>query len=135
MHQKHSGPKAPLMCPHQICKRSSGKGFTRRENLLEHLRRVHAPGPAGSHQHQTSADPHDDDAEPESPPAMSRKRKRSLGDDESLPASYAPAVDSDDGVGDLHEQVKRLKGQIDEKDRRLRDLEASVATLTRQMLR
>lgn len=29
------------MCPHQDCKRSTGNGFSRRENLREHLRRVH----------------------------------------------------------------------------------------------
>ncbi|KXT03974.1 hypothetical protein AC578_9323 [Pseudocercospora eumusae] len=41
VHGKHGGPKAQLMCPHPTCKRHSGKGFTRKENLNEHLRRVH----------------------------------------------------------------------------------------------
>lgn len=41
VHKQHGGPKAPRMCPHRDCKRSSGTGFSRKENLNEHLRRVH----------------------------------------------------------------------------------------------
>lgn len=41
VHGKHGGPKKKLLCPHVNCKRSSGKGFSRQENLSEHLRRVH----------------------------------------------------------------------------------------------
>ncbi|KAI9847331.1 MAG: hypothetical protein M1838_000940 [Thelocarpon superellum] len=41
VHSKHGGLRVRHMCPHQNCKRSSGAGFTRRENLDEHLRRVH----------------------------------------------------------------------------------------------
>lgn len=56
VHRKHGGPKKPLMCPHLSCKRSGGPGFTRQENLNEHLRRVHQkveldeqpPGPTSS---------------------------------------------------------------------------------------
>lgn len=41
VHGKHGGPKNPLHCPHESCKRATGKGFSRLENLNEHLRRVH----------------------------------------------------------------------------------------------
>lgn len=41
VHRKHGGPKNALFCPHPTCKRSGGKGFSRLENLQEHLRRVH----------------------------------------------------------------------------------------------
>ncbi len=41
VHGKHGGPRNPLHCPHQTCKRHTGKGFSRQENLNEHLRRVH----------------------------------------------------------------------------------------------
>lgn len=41
VHGKHGGPKNPLNCPHATCKRHSGKGFSRQENLNEHMRRVH----------------------------------------------------------------------------------------------
>lgn len=135
VHKKHGGPKAPLMCPHKICKRSTGKGFTRRENLVEHLRRVHAPHHASTHEHRTGAGQHDNDAEPDSPPAISRKRKRSLDESETQPDPYAPSTISDEGDSDLREEVKRLKRQLDERDQRLRDLEAFAATLKQQMHR
>jgi len=41
VHGKHGGPKEQLRCTVTDCKRHTGKGFTRRENLNEHLRRVH----------------------------------------------------------------------------------------------
>ncbi|CAJ2500377.1 Uu.00g032300.m01.CDS01 [Anthostomella pinea] len=44
-HAADDGPKNPLNCLHVSCKRHSGKGFTRLENLDEHLRRVHPSSP------------------------------------------------------------------------------------------
>jgi hypothetical protein len=44
VHKKHGGPRKPYFCPHANCKRSAGSGFTRRENLKEHMRRVHNDG-------------------------------------------------------------------------------------------
>lgn len=41
VHGKHGGPRNALNCPHASCKRNKGKGFSRLENLQEHLRRVH----------------------------------------------------------------------------------------------
>lgn len=34
--------KDPFFCPHSSCNRSAGQGFSRRENLEEHLRRRHS---------------------------------------------------------------------------------------------
>lgn len=43
VHKKGVGPaRRPLFCPHTNCIRSTGEGFTRRENLEEHLRRRHS---------------------------------------------------------------------------------------------
>ncbi|KAI5369225.1 putative Zinc finger C2H2-type [Septoria linicola] len=69
VHGKHGGPKAQLMCPFADCKRHSGKGFTRKENLNEHLRRVHQGKEAVSQQdprleqNGTEVAPGADDAE------------------------------------------------------------------------
>lgn len=41
VHSLHGGPKAQMRCTVSTCKRHSGKGFTRKENFIEHLRRVH----------------------------------------------------------------------------------------------
>ncbi|ENH98640.1 hypothetical protein COCC4DRAFT_85878, partial [Bipolaris maydis ATCC 48331] len=40
VHKMHGGTKKSLFCPFADCKRS-GAGFTRKENLTEHIRRVH----------------------------------------------------------------------------------------------
>jgi len=41
VHKMHQSTKQPLFCPFPNCKRSSGTGFTRKENLEEHKRRRH----------------------------------------------------------------------------------------------
>lgn len=43
VHKKFGGPKQMLTCPYPYCKRNTGPGFTRKENLQEHIRRVHKP--------------------------------------------------------------------------------------------
>lgn len=45
----YGGPKKVMNCPYAKCKRHSGKGFSRAENLREHLRRMH-PRNAARHQ-------------------------------------------------------------------------------------
>ncbi|KAI1372936.1 hypothetical protein F4677DRAFT_431292 [Hypoxylon crocopeplum] len=65
VHNKHGGPKNPLTCPHQNCKRHEGKGFTRPENLNEHLRRVHTPNDAHEHRSSSLAAVQEPDDEPE----------------------------------------------------------------------
>lgn len=47
VHGEYGGPKNPLNCPHVNCKRHTGKGFSRLENLNEHLRRVHTSTAGG----------------------------------------------------------------------------------------
>ncbi|KAK5053122.1 hypothetical protein LTR84_002096 [Exophiala bonariae] len=41
VHKMHLSTKMPLFCPFENCNRSSGTGFTRKENLEEHKRRRH----------------------------------------------------------------------------------------------
>lgn len=92
MHGKHGGPKKTLNCPYQNCKRYNGKGFSRQENLNEHLRRVHTD----------ATSPPDDVHPPSSDNDSERgghKRKRSLAD-------VADRIDVD---FDLLEEVKRLR--------------------------
>lgn len=54
VHGKHGGPKKALNCPHASCKRNKGKGFSRLENLQEHLRRVHRDASEGAPTHPPS---------------------------------------------------------------------------------
>ncbi|KAK4163073.1 cell wall transcription factor ACE2 [Cladorrhinum sp. PSN259] len=47
VHGKHSGPKNSFYCPHPNCKRHSGRGFSRQDNLNKHMKRVHIQSPGG----------------------------------------------------------------------------------------
>lgn len=95
VHKKGVGPaRRPLYCPHANCIRSTGEGFTRRENLEEHLRRRHSytghysPPPESQHSNN--------DESPEQP----RKRRKTVDpdspDDEQVNqrSQYPPLSDS-----------------------------------------
>ena len=134
VHGKHGGPKAQLMCPHEDCKRHAGKGFTRKENLNEHIRRVHSSNPPtqsqsiplkregadvipGAEDVETPASrisevDHDDRTSP------THKRRRY-----NLDASERSASED---VEDLKDQVRRLTSENAEKDSRIMDLDARL---------
>ena len=136
VHGKHGGPKAALMCPVADCKRHSGKGFTRKENLNEHLRRVHPDRDPNSQPSQpmllkrdatdVAMGTEDGDTpasmneiqEPVShqnhyltstSPAIGNKRKRSLA------AGFEVDFSQDN-----EPELKRLRQQVEEQAERLR---------------
>ncbi|CAG8953324.1 hypothetical protein HYFRA_00003533 [Hymenoscyphus fraxineus] len=77
VHNLHGGPRKQLNCPHPNCKRHSGKGFSRQENLNEHLRRVHTPGNT-----ENGGDETEDDGSERA--GMKRKRNSRMGDDSDI---------------------------------------------------
>ncbi|KAF4637592.1 hypothetical protein G7Y89_g487 [Cudoniella acicularis] len=83
VHNLHGGPRKQLNCPHPNCKRHSGKGFSRQENLNEHLRRVHTD--SGSL--ENGGDETEDDGSERA--GMKRKRGPGRGDDADLRAEMA----------------------------------------------
>lgn len=143
VHGKHGGPKEQLRCTVTDCKRHTGKGFTRKENLNEHLRRVHnITAPDASQQQQTShlrqiaadaapgADLMETPASRYSEPgeieelnaatpaypelANANKRRR-------LETGASPRSGSDD----LELELQRLKQENLDKDERIRRMEAN----------
>ncbi|KAK4154601.1 hypothetical protein C8A00DRAFT_42671 [Chaetomidium leptoderma] len=95
VHGKHGGPKNSFYCPHPNCKRHAGKGFSRQENLNEHLRRVHTQNglPLNGAEGET-----DDGASDTAAAAAGQKRKRDdLGDD-----------------SDMREEIKRVRQENEE---------------------
>jgi len=114
VHRQHGGPKASCMCPHKDCKRSTGVGFSRKENLNEHLRRCHQP------QDQETSSPQGNAEDLSSRP---RKRRR--------------AADIDDGRerreedDELQREVKKLRKEVAEKEERIKNLEKWMENLTR----
>ncbi|MCJ1389849.1 hypothetical protein MMC18_002706 [Xylographa bjoerkii] len=143
VHKQHGGPKAPRMCPHRDCKRSSGTGFSRKENLNEHLRRVHRG---------VGIDASDVVAEPLGLYAgLNQQRRPSVSQVQSLgpPQNSAPATQTqrkrrraeaeDEGEEredeTLERKVRRLEKELLEKDTRLKALEALVQRLLSGQMR
>ncbi|KAM0333387.1 hypothetical protein ACHAQA_002048 [Verticillium albo-atrum] len=95
VHGKHGGPKNTVNCPHPNCKRHTGKGFSRQENLNEHLRRVHTQD--GSTPVGDDIATSDGDSE-----KAGQKRKRSRKNSAS------------DAYDDLREEIKRVRMENEE---------------------
>ncbi|KAL8942873.1 MAG: hypothetical protein Q9216_001416 [Gyalolechia sp. 2 TL-2023] len=150
VHRQYGGPKASFMCPHKDCKRSTGLGFSRRENLQEHLRRVHrqvgdaeadkqtatevtSPVPAEPKRRRRRVDDDDDDDEDddnETEPALGGTRKRRKNNNDS----DGEDIDSDQNQNKgLLAEVKRLRNELQEKDERLRKLEQTVELLVKRI--
>lgn len=111
VHNKHGGPRKQLNCPHPNCKRHTGKGFSRQENLNEHLRRVHTT--------DTGLMPNGDDTEEDgSDSKAGQKRKRMGGRSDSA---------------DLREEMKRLRQENEELRRQSEAQTAQTAEMMRQI--
>ncbi|KOS23148.1 Zinc finger protein 76 [Escovopsis weberi] len=92
VHGKHGGPKKTVKCPHPNCKRNTGKGFSRQENLNEHLRRVHTiMMDSASPPLEGALSPEDDESE-----KSGQKRKRR-------------STSEFDEIADLREELKRAR--------------------------
>jgi len=142
VHKMHGGTKKSLFCPFTDCKRSSGAGFTRKENLAEHIRRVHR-------RTSMSADMHGliirRETMESSPIPESRRHSESpfvrtveYRDDDDLSLKRKRGSDaglSDRGHDDLRAEIKRLRQENEEKDSRLHQLEQAVIALQHQTRR
>jgi hypothetical protein len=129
VHKKNTDAKKPLMCPYADCNRSAGNGFTRQENLREHLRRRHMhpddgtivvdmPWERGTDLEGVRA--------ASLPNTAGIKRKHS-------PDGHPELPETDENGVDLHNELKRLRREVQEKDRRLEELERIVSGLQQAM--
>ncbi|KAK1761022.1 hypothetical protein QBC47DRAFT_19871 [Echria macrotheca] len=110
VHGKHGGPKNSFNCPHPNCKRHTGKGFSRLENLNEHLRRVHTQNGAPN-----GTEGETDDAASDA--ATGQKRKR----------------ESEEGSDDLREELKRVRRENEELKKQVAAQDAQTAGLLQQI--
>jgi hypothetical protein len=137
VHKMHGGTKKSLFCPFHDCKRSSGAGFTRKENLAEHIRRVHRRTSMSADMHglilrrETTMD---GSPIPESRQTSESPYTRAIDfrDDELAPLKRKRGSDS--GLSERAE-IKRLRQENEEKDSRLRQLEQAVMALQHQTRR
>lgn len=117
VHRQHGGPKASCMCPYKDCKRSTGIGFSRKENLNEHLRRCHQP------QSQEQGAEDGTQGVVEEMPGRSRKRRRA--------AEGGGGEGEGEGEVELQLEVKKLRREVAEKEERIKRLEKMMESLTR----
>ena len=134
VHRQHGGPKAPRFCPYPNCKRSTGQGFSRKENLMEHLRRVH----------RGEADVADDDAtrspalgqQPLLSPAGQaggRKRRRVAEEEEDDDDDEEEEQVVGESVAELRELVRTLRAELVVKDARIRQLQEVINRSSRAL--
>ncbi|KAB8290150.1 hypothetical protein EYC80_011019 [Monilinia laxa] len=116
VHGKHGGPKKQLNCPHPNCKRHTGKGFSRQENLNEHLRRVHTDGVMS----QMTMEETEEDASQAVITGIKRKRGNSKEDTNELET--------------LREEIKKIKAENDELKRNSQAQQAQTAEVMRQLV-
>ncbi|ATY65538.1 C2H2 transcription factor [Cordyceps militaris] len=108
VHNKHGGPKNTVNCPHPNCKRHTGKGFSRQENLNEHLRRVHTSpeggaSPSAAAAAESAAAVSSPDGGNDSERSGMKRKRRSSG---SAAGTGALAVDE---VAELRDEIKRVR--------------------------
>ncbi|KAF7874099.1 hypothetical protein EAF04_002771 [Stromatinia cepivora] len=120
VHGKHGGPKKQLNCPHPNCKRHTGKGFSRQENLNEHLRRVHTADAGMSQLTMVSMEEAEEDPNQAVITGMKRKRGNSRGDTNELE--------------NLREEIKKMKAENDELKRQSQAQQAQTAEVMRQLV-
>ena len=134
VHKLHGGTKKSLFCPYPDCKRSSGQGFTRKENLAEHTRRVHrrTSMSADMHglivrrdtmdsspiadSHGTSVSPYAVDYRDEDDLTLKRKRA-------------SDSTVSERADDSMRAEIKRLRQENEEKDLRIQRFEQAFKKL------
>ncbi|KAF1846885.1 uncharacterized protein K460DRAFT_278146 [Cucurbitaria berberidis CBS 394.84] len=136
VHKMHGGTKKSLFCPFADCKRSSGAGFTRKENLAEHMRRVHRRTSMSADMHGLiiRRDIMERSPIPESRVASQSPYTRAIDfrEDDELTLKRKRESDSgllDRGNEEMRAEIKRLRQENEEKDTRLRVLEQAVTAL------
>lgn len=128
VHRHDGGPKGFCMCPYTDCKRNTGVGFSRRENLQEHIRRCHKSPEEGKQSQQTNDDQSLGGGSQNT--LGSRKRKRRARNDDGAAGEGTRAGDDDSQSSQgLREEVKRLRREVQEKDERLSRLEEMMKQL------
>ncbi|RFU77216.1 hypothetical protein TARUN_4997 [Trichoderma arundinaceum] len=119
VHGKHGGPKNTVNCPHPNCKRHTGKGFSRQENLNEHLRRVHTNMDTSASPVEIVASPDDNDSEKSG--TKRKRRMSSQGVDE--------LSDLRDEIKRVREENEKLKSEMDQQSQHSLAMMAQIAEL------
>lgn len=136
VHKMHGGTKKSLFCQFTDCKRSSGAGFTREENLAEHTRRVHRRTSVSTHMQRLVIRRDTIESSPtvEGCRASESPHVCNMGQHDSKEPLTKRQRLSDSALSnrtdeDLRAEAKRLRNENNEKDLRLEQLEQAVLAL------
>ncbi|KAL7926049.1 putative fungal-specific transcription factor [Trichoderma austrokoningii] len=121
VHGKHGGPKNTVNCPHPNCKRHTGKGFSRQENLNEHLRRVHTNMDTSASPAEAVASPDDNESEKSGSKRKRRQSSQGGGGDE--------LSDLREELKRMREENERLKSEVDHQQENSLSMMAQIAEL------
>ncbi|CAH0018023.1 unnamed protein product [Clonostachys rhizophaga] len=124
VHGKHGGPKNTVNCPHPNCKRHTGKGFSRQENLNEHLRRVHT-SPDNEASPPVDAVQSPEENESESKPGIKRKRRSSGG----INSHGDELMELRQEVKRVREENEKLKAEMDQQSQHSLAMMTQIAEL------
>lgn len=119
VHGMHGGPKNTVNCPHPNCKRHTGKGFSRQENLNEHLRRVHTNPDGTTPPADLVQSPEENDSERT---GMKRKRQASGQANEEL-------TELREEIKRVREENEKLKADMDQQSQHSLAMMAQIAEL------
>src|SRR5579871_1814223 len=133
VHKMHGGTKKALFCPEPNCKRNSGSGFTRKENLSEHIRRVHRRQTSLSEGAVPRTDPNVDPVIDQLQQAAAAQLQAEEAENLSALADASNKRKLEDGENDVEMELKKVKKVIKEKDERIEALEKQVALIQKQL--
>ncbi|KPM34948.1 hypothetical protein AK830_g11621 [Neonectria ditissima] len=119
VHGKHGGPKNTVNCPHPNCKRHTGKGFSRQENLNEHLRRVHTHMEGITPPAESVQSPEEIEVEKV---GVKRKRRSSGQGPEEL-------TELREEIKRVREENEKLKAEMDQQSQHSLAMMAQIAEL------
>ena len=131
VHKMHLSTKQPLFCPFPNCNRSSGAGFTRKENLEEHKRRRHLEELSDHASNRAASQPPAPPSTTTSQETPAKRRRISTAVDahgHELESEVANAH-GDAGVAES-QLVQALRAEIRQKDEYIRRQGAEIQRLS-----
>lgn len=135
VHGKHGGPRQTFNCPHLNCKRHTGKGFSRQENLNEHLRRVHTDGTGQATPPAEIPTPPAADVDNESEKSGSKRKRRSsdISAGDEMAGLRHENKRLCDRVAELEAKMEQRDRDLEDKDRELEQRNSDSLSLMAQI--
>ena len=131
VHKKNSSPRQNLYCQYPNCNRNKARPFTRKENLVEHVRRRHHPDglitPVGVSEHGDAT---------RLGPESQKKRKRNTSPEWDPPVPVKRRLEEpeeEEEAEALPATVKRLRRELELRDRTIIQLKAEIEILQGQV--